>query len=187
MSLTAHQIPKEHVVTNIIIGAIFGFLSAIVLRWWQYRRDFWLDRINECCEAIDACAQAGADYWYRDAPKPEDDIIPNDARVLGLLMRIEGFYASLFSGKYRSEQLERLLDNFRDALTGGDFYGALRTKDLDRARLIQMYASELMIAIWQRSDELASLSWIWRQACGTCQNFLSALNSLIPGPGANGR
>lgn len=162
--------------TKIIIGALFGFISALGLRWWQYRRDFWLDRIKECCEAIDDCAQAGADYWYNDTPKLDADVKPNDARVLGLLLRIEGFYASLFSEKYRSERLDKLLDNFRDALTGGDFYGAQRKKDFDRARLIQMYASDLIIAIWEHADELASLPWYCRYVYSQAKDAMQDLN-----------
>ncbi len=140
---------------HLLLGALLGFLSALMLRWWQYRRDFWLERVKELCKAIDDTATSGSEYWSTDASKT-DPTKAHDARILGLLVRIDGFYSTLFDDAPERGELEAKLADFRDALTNGDFYGSSRVRDPDRSRLIQMHASELIVAVWRHAKDLSS-------------------------------
>ena len=58
-------------------------------------------------------------------------------------------------------RLVLILNDFRDSSTGGNFESAVFAADHDRARLVQIYASELISAIWEAAYHQLSLSNWW--------------------------
>ncbi|HEX5516360.1 MAG TPA: hypothetical protein VFX32_02065 [Pseudolabrys sp.] len=145
--------------TNLLVGAIVGFLSAFLLRSWQYRRDLWLKRIEGLCTALDAAAEASTKYWIgADAPASAAPA----ARILGLQARIDSMFADLELNN--EPKLIPTLNDFRDSSTGGNFESIPFEADHDRARLVQIYASELISAIWEVAYHQLSFSkWCMRR------------------------
>lgn len=142
--------------TNLVVGAIIGFLSAFLLRSWQYRRDLWLKRIEGLCTTLDAAAEASTKYWIgADAPSSAAPA----SRILGLQTRIDAMFADLELDN--EPRLVLTLNDFRDSSTGGNFESAVFAADHDRARLVQIYASELISAIWEAAYHQLSLSNWW--------------------------
>jgi hypothetical protein len=145
-------------VGNLLVGAIIGFASAFLLRSWQYRRDVWLKRVEGLCAVLDLAAQSGTEYWIAGRAEQGNGVHKDssseaksdqtEARIIGLQGRVDGMFASLELDETNDEDLQRLLSDFRDSLTGGCFGGATRDSDPDRARLVQMYASDLIVAVW---------------------------------------
>lgn len=62
-------------------------------------------------------------------------------------------------------QLIQTLNDFRDSSTGGNFESVPFESDHDRARLVQIYASELISAIWEAANHQLSFShWCMRRS-----------------------
>lgn len=142
---------------DVLVGAALGFLSALSIRHWQYRRDLWLDRVKQFCNGVDEAAKAGVSYWLkaRGTGKNAEQSDLNEALIMGLQTRLDGFFVSL--GFDELENLELRMSDFRGSLTGGDFAGAQRASDPDRARLLQMYASDLIVDAWLAAYEQTGL------------------------------
>jgi hypothetical protein len=162
-------------VGNLLVGAIIGFASAFLLRSWQYRRDVWLKRVEGLCAVLDLAAQSGTEYWIAGRAEQGNGVHKDssseaksdqtEARIIGLQGRVDGMFASLELDETNDEDLQRLLSDFRDSLTGGCFGGATRDSDPDRARLVQMYASDLIVAVWASAySHLSYLSLMRRRA-----------------------
>jgi hypothetical protein len=145
-------------VTTLVVGALIGFFSAFLLRSWQYRRDLWLKRIDVLCTALDAAAEASTKYWIGE----KDAAGAAASRILGLQARVDAMFASLQLDT--EPQIVQCMNDFRDSSTGGNFESATFVADHDRARLVQIYASELIAAIWDAAYYQLSFShWCMRR------------------------
>lgn len=154
---------------QILVGGLAGFASAAALRWWQYKRDLWLSRVERFCVDIDKAADVATEYWLKSkAPAEIDDddagvisaLDVHEARIIGLQIRMDGGLVTFSERLCRDDQraLEQLSNDFTSAMTGGDFGALARPPDPDRARLVQMYASELALEA-RRSAARALEAW----------------------------
>lgn len=153
------------------VGATLGFAGHGALRWWQYRRDAWTQRIERFCETVDEAAKASTEYWIArkakpselgDSSEPESNSVKKydllngqECRLIGLQSRIDGLFASYCYRLHEdaTESCKISLAAFTDALTGGEFQAASRAPDYDRARLVQIIASEIIVAVRIAADE----------------------------------
>lgn len=154
--------------TSLFLGALIGFASAFLLRSWQYRRDVWLKRVENLCSTVDLAAQSSTEYWTaRDDDAALSDTTKTDiaeARILGLQTRIDGMVSALELDEPDKARILFLLGDLRDCLTGGSFAGAQRRRDLERARLVQMFASDLIVAVWAAAySHLSFFAWLKRR------------------------
>lgn len=138
---------------QIVAGAFLGFAGAASLRWWQYRRDFWLDQLKNFSGTVEKAADAATEYWLQqkvtiaaDQPRDPSSLDVKEAVLLGLQMRLDGMYATLEPRLSRADAMmvREHLNGLTDAMTGGNFESATRPADRNRARLAQMYASDLI-------------------------------------------
>lgn len=155
--------------TSLLLGALIGFASAFLLRSWQYRRDVWLKRVENLCSTVDLAAQSSTEYWTtRDDEAASSDTTKTDiaeARILGLQTRIDGMVSALELDEPDKERILLLLGDLRDCLTGGSFAGSRRRQDLERARLVQMFASDLIVTVWAAAySHLSFFAWLKRRS-----------------------
>ncbi len=154
---------------QIVSGAVLGLASAGGLRWWQYRRDLWLARVEGFCKAVEEAADQASDYWLKEKKSKklrgtgEDDrqkIRVSELKLIGLQVKIDGLFASVEERILNSDRdkIYQLLNGFSEALTGGDFGVVTRDEDESRARLCQTYASEIVVLARTSSDRALNIS-----------------------------
>ncbi len=143
---------------QLLLGALAGFAGTATLRWWQYRRDLWLARVERFCADVDKAAEVATEYWLKAKSPAAPDLSDEDealisaldvheARIIGLQIRVDGGLLC-FADRLCKTDKEKLVEKANDftlALTGGMFGSVARPADPDRARLIQMFASEMTL------------------------------------------
>ena len=149
---------------QILVGAALGFASALSLKWWAYRRDLWLSRVDNFCEAVDAAADVASEYWLESRVDADAALSRSldlkEAKIIGLQTRLDGLYASL---EFDNPILEQRLSELRDALTGGNFNVANRDADGERVRLVQTHASDLIVECrWAAYDAMGLWAFMKR-------------------------
>ena len=148
---------------QILSGAVLGFATTGGLRWWQYRRDLWLARVEGFCKAVEEAADQASDYWLKSkkAKKLKDNdaeerrkIRVAEVKLIGLQIKIDGLFVSIENRLLNKDQerIQSLLNDLTEALTGGDFEVMVRSRDEDRARLCQSCASEIVVLARTSSD-----------------------------------
>jgi len=142
-------------VTGILIGAGLTIISTVIVRLWQYERERWTGRVDWFCESVDEAANLGVEYWI-EAGQSDADATDRkrEVQLVGFQIKLDGILET-FIEKMRKDDVGRireLLQQFRDALTGGDFQSKSVKSDLERARNVQFAASELFVCIRQSLD-----------------------------------
>ena len=110
-----------------LIGAAFGFLLSTVFNVWKLRRDEFVARTDELCEAIvDASGQA-VDYWSRDAGELDKPRVA-EARLAAAQALVDGAYGTWRPHVWSADGLavDEAMADLLDALTGGQFSEAGR-------------------------------------------------------------
>jgi hypothetical protein len=100
------------------------------------------------------------EYWIELIPeksntkKKKPEIVRREVEILGLQERIDGIFTTIEDRFELKDQrnIQKKLAVFRDALTGGAFQTNAVKVDHNRARDIQMKASELFVLIREASD-----------------------------------
>lgn len=140
-----------------LVGGLFTLAVRGGLRWWQYRRELWLGHVERMIDALDQFAERGTDYWLSANPpgSPGDNTSDKqEARLLGLQIRLDGTLEALIDrlSEHDAHAINHKMNDLTAALTGGDFGSRKRDPDPNRARLAQMYASELIVLISAAAD-----------------------------------
>jgi hypothetical protein len=139
--------------TVLLLSAVFAFVANAGLRWWQYRRDLWIARVEKYCEAVQAAADCATEYWsVKKSAKHDDEkfwseLLIKEARLFGLQLRIDELRVS-FQGRLSEQASAELIDfsaKLNDALTGGDWLEPIRAADSVRALAAQEYASVVIV------------------------------------------
>lgn len=173
---------------QIVVGAVLGFTSAGGLRWWQYRRDFWLARVEQFCTTADKGADVATEYWLQKKVLTAENsgeltsLELKEAALLGLQMRLDGIFAHFEPRLLRagSTQIQNLMNDLTDAMTGGQFEAASRPPDRERAWLAQMYASELILATRAAAMEAITVAGWARFALERVQQWRKAAVGEVP-------
>lgn len=164
---------------QIVAGAFLGFAGAGSLRWWQYRRDFWLGQLENFCTTVEKAADRATEYWLQekvattaDQPRDPSSLDVKEAILLGLQTRLDGMYATLEPRLSRPDAMiiRELLNGLTDAMTGGNFESVTRPTDRNRARLAQMYASDLINEAGSAAIRAFTIkgwmTFVWERATG---------------------
>ena len=101
---------------------ILGFLSAFLVRWWQFNREYYHYILKMYIEAIDSLASNSMKYWNTS------DLCPTSRKNLEIAMkRDEGRSSGLRSilkdrlVKTDSDTFEEKHSKFIGTVMGGDF------------------------------------------------------------------
>lgn len=138
---------------QILVGAVIGAAAQGSLRWWQYRRDLWLQSVETFCDAVEKAADLATEHWLfcKDGTPESDDadrsVRGQEIRLIGLQARLDAQLA-MFSERLSDESrgaLESAVNRLSDGMMGGDFGSKVRSPDPERAREAQILASELVV------------------------------------------
>lgn len=126
-----------------LIAAVLGFIFGWFLQGLRTSHDQLCKTVQHAIDAVDEAADAGSVYWL----DPPQKIRAEEIRILGPIARIDGLIANLEPELGPSDRLTNLRISFHEALTGGAFLTNSVTSDMDRARSVQMYGSELIVQL----------------------------------------
>lgn len=144
---------------QIVVGAVLGFASAGSLRWWQYRRELWLARVEQFCGDVEAAAELATIYWLKEKQKQRhpgevdeearrlrQNLVESEHRMLGKQIKIDGLFASFVDrlDEADADELRITLEGFTAVLTSA-FNTAERPARAEEARLAQTLASDLIV------------------------------------------
>lgn len=153
--------------TQVLVGAALGFFGNGFIRWWQYRRDLWLNSVERLCDTIDQLSSAAVTYWLTEPirrgetdKKEESAYNKNEILMLGAQTYMDGLLANMVVElSLRDQQiLQTQCSVFADAALGGSFGSASRFSDYNRARAIQTIASETTLQIRQAAERAMTVS-----------------------------
>lgn len=143
-------------VVSLLAACVVAFANVAVQKW-RYRADRLGASIEELCKEVNAAADLATEYWLTDRPQPSPvELRRLEARLVGRQLRLQELLTALtaYDKKIGIAQIEPLLPDLYDAMTGGDFRVELRPLDLDRAQMVQAQAAvlngELRRALAQR-------------------------------------
>jgi len=132
-----------------LLGALLGLIVTGGFHFWKLRRDELNARCDELSRAILDCAKTASAYWADEYDKRLKDMRIAEARILGLQSLFEGLYAEL---KLRldldeTEEIDKLMSDLLDDISGGGFTVEGRPPDSIRTRSAQESAAAVVVAI----------------------------------------
>lgn len=137
-------------VEGILLGAFLTLVTTVGFRLWQYERERWTSRVDWFCDALDEAANLGVEYWI-EAGDGEDRSRDRkrEVQILGYQMKLDGMLETFIDKLYvaDAQTVRDQLGSFRDALTGGNFQSLGVASDPQRARDVQMTASDVLVKI----------------------------------------
>jgi hypothetical protein len=149
-------------------GAFFGVIVGLLVQWWKSHREELRILCDESCRTVTEAADIASKYWLSDGAA--DDSKPNEARLLALQTRLDGYRVllnQLFGG---GKAIDSALVEFYDVLTGGLFKSAKRAIDSDRAQAAHAKASIVILSIRNTFYDRVSFS----------RSFLRLLEWALP-------
>ena len=144
-----------------------------------------MGHVQRLLDTLDRAAERGSEYWLRqDQDESRGAAERDEAQIVGLLIRLDGFLEA-FAGRLLEVDLKLIDDKMNElttALTGGDFGVRGRPRDFDRARLVHMAASELMVVIPAAVDRALTMGGYWRFARERADRWSrDAVDGFVPG------
>ncbi|MCJ2086948.1 hypothetical protein MKK88_13250 [Methylobacterium sp. E-005] len=146
-------------IPQLAAGAVLGFASTGIIRWWQYRRDLWTSEVERFTDLLEAATESATEYWLKspltsktDQSEIEEhtfDLDMLEIKILGMQSRLDGLLAC-FIGQLlfqRRNSITVKLNDFSSAMTGGEFQSKNRNSDVNTARSIQAASAELLIEL----------------------------------------
>ena len=127
-----------------VVGLLAGFALSLLAKAIFSRIQETDARYDELCKLVAEAANLASEYWLRAGNDLEVKRL--EAVIHGLQLRINLMVTLVEHRHWTIRELgSRELDDFFDALTGGDFEVDNRDADLERAREVQLSASELIV------------------------------------------
>ena len=90
---------------QILAGGLLGFASAGAIRWWQYRRDLLISRVEKFCDAVEQASEMANEHWLLASPAENGEWIAlsEEARkclmgenlLIGKQTLVDGLFASI--------------------------------------------------------------------------------------------
>lgn len=132
-----------------LVGALIGAIVTGSFHFWKLRRDELNARCDEVCKAVLDAASIAAEYWATDFKDRLPDARIAEAKVLGAQALIDGLYAELRIRVNEDEarEIDSLMSDLLDSLTGGDFTVEGRRPDPGRTGRSTQGASAVVVAI----------------------------------------
>jgi hypothetical protein len=132
-----------------LVGALIGAFVAGAFHFWKLRRDELNARCDELCKVVLEAGAIAAEYWASDFKYKLSDARIAEAKVLGAQSLIDGLYAELRIRLREEEalQIDQLMSDLVDSLTGGKFTVQDRDPDPSRTQSSTQSASLLVVAI----------------------------------------
>ncbi|MBP0581473.1 hypothetical protein J8I29_19245 [Labrys sp. LIt4] len=159
-----------------ILTAVLTLAGGTVLRWWQYGRDAWNDRVNRVCALIDDYVAKSSEYWLLDlpidtqqTPRPVERLRA-EAELIGLGLQLEGLIQTLCS-RFSSENQIKIWSRFtrlEEAIQGGDFQTVKVKFEPDRVRQVHSAGAQLIVIIRSSVDDALTVK-------AAASNFRDAL------------
>lgn len=142
-----------------LVGALIGGFITAVAQIWRLYRDELGDRTDELCTLLlELNAQACA-YWSKAFSELESGR-SIEANLIGLTSLVEGLCASIRQKilKKDADEVEAILSEMMDAVSGGRFSESDRPADLDRTRRIPFVISKLVVRLRDAHSNTMPLS-----------------------------
>jgi hypothetical protein len=140
-----------------LIGAAIGALLTLWFNLWKFNRDERNARCDELCAAIRDVGSLASDYWAKtfDGDAPAQKI--SEARVYAAQILVEGLAADFthYLPINSQKEIEGLLSEFVDTLTGDTF--SVEGRDLDFVRLERAPQQASMLIVTLRRLYRASM------------------------------
>jgi hypothetical protein len=133
-----------------LIGALLSVATTAVFNFWKLHRDEMNSRCDELCRSILDCASAAAEYWATEYTAADIKALRvSEARILGLQSLCDGLYENVRSRLdfEQAAQIDALLSNLLDNVSGGQFSVQNRPTDPTRTAAVLQAASEVVVAI----------------------------------------
>lgn len=141
--------------SGVLLGALLTLVSTVGFRLWQYERERWTGRVDWFCDALDETAILGVEYWI-EAGTGDDRAVDRkrEVQILGFQMKLDGMLETFIDKLHRDDakMVRSLFERFRDELTGGEFQSTAVKADHERARVVQMHASDLLVGMRKAVD-----------------------------------
>jgi len=156
-------------------SAVLASLVAFGVQRWRYRTDRLAAAIDSLCNEINSAADKATAYWLiDDTAQDRGKIRLAEFELVGRQSRIQELIGALDvqDEKLVVVDLNELVLELLDAMTGGGFRVADRPLDLDRAARVQAAAARLNGALRVALSRRVR-GWEWRAA-------LSRLGRLLP-------
>lgn len=130
-----------------LIAAGFVSTANYAIQRWRYAIDQLAASVKLLCDEINAVADLATKYWLLDLSQKADAAEGSklEAELVGRQLRLQELVAALHMQDPRMElgDVEALLDNFCDAITGGDFKVRNRPPNLQQLQQAQFSAARL--------------------------------------------
>jgi hypothetical protein len=127
-------------------SAFFGVIVGLFIQWWKSSRDEFRSLCDEFCETVRETSDVASSYWYAD--NSDEDIVA-EARLTGLQRRLDGYRVLISSRLHDTHRrdLEFMLADFFDAITGGEFRSKSRKRDLERVVGVQTVGADVILCV----------------------------------------
>jgi hypothetical protein len=128
------------------ITGLFGVLTGISAQWWRSSRDELRILCDEFCKLVAETVHDGAQYWMSDG-----DLALYEARLRGAQRQIIGFSVLLEEQLHEgaSNEIDKALSKFFQAMTGGDFSVPNRPKSVSNAQRCHETAADVILSVRQ--------------------------------------
>lgn len=130
-------------ILTLILGIAFG-------RWqkgWEVSASDLKERVDETCKLVDTIAQDAAAYWDRDRISDDPGV---ERRLIAQLRRLETLRLHCAEdGPAFSDRttVVDVLDDYFEAVSGGNFQGAARAAEPRRSDRVHEIATKLTIGL----------------------------------------
>jgi hypothetical protein len=167
-----------------LVGALIGAIVTGAFAFWKLHRDELNARCDELCKAVLDAGATAAEYWATDFAGKIRDARISEAKVFGAQSLIDGLYAELRVRLNEEEatQIDQLMSELLDSLTGGDFTVEGRSPDASRARRSMQTASLALVAIRRAHHNTMPLSGLARIANENRHRKLDMPRNWTDGP-----
>jgi hypothetical protein len=126
-----------------LVSLLVGLVAGVGLARYAEARQDVINRYEDLCKAVLDASNLATDYWLTDGkhisvPSMEARLIGFQHQVLLLVHMLEQEHWTLIP------HCGAAMDEWLDALTGGEFQVAKRPTDVGRAQLVQSCAAVLV-------------------------------------------
>lgn len=131
-----------------LFGAAIGAFLTLWFNLWKVNRDERNARCDELCAAIRDVGAMASEYWSKQFDKPAEQEIA-EAKLYAAQILLEGLSADFtpYLSMDSQEQIDSLLSDYVDLLTGGKFSEFGREVDLIRLARAPQRASMFIVTL----------------------------------------
>lgn len=145
-----------------LIGAVIGGIISALVHFWKFNRDELAGRIDDLCRVAAEVARSSSKYWATEYKSDTSDQVVAEAEIKGAQALVDGMYADIREYVNGAAELDELMSDFVDALTGGQFTVGGRGIDVARIDAAPQAASALIVRLRRAHRETMPLFRFFR-------------------------